>query len=151
VTYSKPSLETAQIELKTSENQESEILKDDSMKEYYELKTTWLIGILVFATVCFGLVWIFYDLNIALNYLLGATFSLVYLNMLSKEVERVGSSKRKIGGTRLALFIGLMVVATRWQHLQVIPIFLGFLTYKITLIFYVLPLSLFKGQNKSQS
>lgn len=151
MTYSKPSLETAQIELKTSENQESEILKDDSMKEYYELKTTWLIGILVFATVCFGLVWIFYDLNIALNYLLGATFSLVYLNMLSKEVERVGSSKRKIGGTRLALFIGLMVVATRWQHLQVIPIFLGFLTYKITLIFYVLPLSLFKGQNKSQS
>ncbi len=151
MTYSKPSLETSQIELKTSENQESEILKDDSMKEYYELKTTWLIGILVFATVCFGLVWIFYDLNIALNYLLGAIFSLVYLNMLSKEVERVGSSKRKIGGTRLALFIGLMVVATRWQHLQVIPIFLGFLTYKITLIFYVLPLSLFKGQDKSQS
>lgn len=146
MTYSKPSLETSQSELKTSEVQESEKFKDDSMKEYYELKTTWLIGILVFATVCFGLVWIFYDLNVALNYLLGATFSLVYVNMLSREVERVGSSKKKIGGTRLALFIGLMVVATRWQHLQVIPIFLGFLTYKLTLIFYVLPLSLFKGQ-----
>jgi ATP synthase protein I len=115
------------------------------MQDYYQLKHNLLLVTLLVSGVSFALVWIFYSLNVALNYLLGASVSVVYLNMLAREVERVGTHKRRIGSTRLALFVGLMIVATQWQQLKIIPIFLGFMTYKASILFYVLPSSLLKA------
>jgi len=121
-----------------------------SMAEYYELKNNILLGTLVIALVSFILVWVFYSLNTSLNYLLGACVSLVYVNLLAREVEKVGSGKKRIGSTRLAIFAGLMIIATQREQLQVMPIFLGFMTYKASILFYVLPNSLLKGKNKSE-
>jgi ATP synthase protein I len=115
------------------------------MKDYYQLKQTLLVGTLIITAGCFALSWFFYSLNLALNYLLGACFSLVYLNMLTREVEKIGISKSRIGSTRLGLFVGLIIVATQLQQLKIIPIFLGFLTYKATVIFYILPYSLLRS------
>lgn len=113
--------------VETSPEQEKEQqLIDNSMEEYYQLRNNLLIGTVVIAVVSFILVWVFYSLQTSLSYLLGACVSLVYLNMLAREVERVGVYKKKIGSTRLAIFVGLMVVATQWQQLQVLPVFLGF-------------------------
>ncbi len=146
MTYSEPTLKTPNTETpnqaQSQETPESEQPKSDSMKEYYKLKHTLLIVTLALAGVIFVMIWGYYSLTVALNYLLGACFSLVYLNMLAREVERVGTFKRRIGSTRLALFVGLMIVATRWQQLQIIPIFLGFMTYKAGILFYILPNSL---------
>jgi ATP synthase protein I len=111
---------------------------DSSMQEYYQLQqelllTTLALGGVIFVAVCF-----FYTLNVALNYLLGAIVSVVYLRMLGKDVEKLGPQKRKFNKTRLAIFAGLIIVATQLNQLRIIPVFLGFLTYKAALIVYLL-------------
>ena len=88
--------------------------------------------------VIFISVWIFYSLNTALNYALGACVGVVYLRMLAKDIEGLGREKKSLSQTRMALFVGLIIVATQWNQLNIIPIFLGFMTYKASLIIYVL-------------
>ncbi|NEP88401.1 MAG: ATP synthase subunit I [Okeania sp. SIO2C2] len=113
-----------------------------SMQEYYKLQQELYVITLTITGIIFIFVWVFYSLNIALNYLIGATTSVVYLRMLAKEVESIGGDKRSVGKTRLAIFVGLMILATQLNQLKILPIFLGFLTYKAALIIYVVRTSL---------
>lgn len=108
------------------------------MREYYQLRNQLLITTLAIGGVLFLAVWLFYSLNIALNYLLGALVGLVYLNLLAGEVEKLGAGKRQVSKKGLALFAGLIILASRWQELHIVPVFLGFLTYKAAIIVYTL-------------
>lgn len=136
--------------IEVADNAEAPEQKEDTMKEFYQLRNNLLIGTVSIGIISFILVWCFYSLNTSLNYLLGACFSLVYINMLAREVERVGTFKKKIGATRLAIFVGLIIIATQREQLQVIPVFLGFMTYKAAILFYILPSSLLGNLNKSE-
>jgi ATP synthase protein I len=107
------------------------------MQEYSQLKQNLLLVTIAFTGIIFVCVWFFYSLNIALNYLIGACTGMVYLRMLAKDVEQLGRQKDSLSKARFALFIGLIVVASRWDQLQIIPVFLGFLSYKATLIVYM--------------
>lgn len=124
---------------------------DSSMQEYQKLKQGLLVVTLVFTGIIFVSVWFFYTLNIALNYLIGACTGMVYLRMLAKDVEQLGRQKNGLSKARFALFIGLIVVASRWQQLQILPIFLGFLTYKATLIVYMVQSFMPTDPNKGQT
>lgn len=128
-----PAPTTGQDAISGSEDTES----DNSMGEFYQLYQKLLVITLVLTGIIFISVWIFYSLNIALNYLIGACTGVVYLKMLAKDVERLGGEKKRLSKTRFALFIGLIVLATQWRELQILPIFLGFLTYKATLLVYM--------------
>ena len=108
------------------------------MHEFYQLSQGLLLVTLVLAAIISICVWIFYSLNIALNYLIGACTGVVYLKMLGKDVEQLGSQKPQLNKNRFALFIGLIIVATQWHQLNILPIFLGFLTYKAALIVYMI-------------
>ncbi|PSR19532.1 hypothetical protein C8255_01830 [filamentous cyanobacterium CCP3] len=110
----------------------------NAMAEYYQLQQNLLLTTLSFSGVIFVSVWLAYSLPIALNYLIGACGGVVYLRMLAKSVANIGRGGAKLGSGRLALVVGLVLVATQWQQLQVVPVFLGFLTYKGALIAYTL-------------
>lgn len=108
------------------------------MDEYYLLKKSILIATLSIAAIIFFAVWLEFSLSIASSYLMGALVGIVYLRMLAKDVEKLSSDNQKVSSGRLALFVGMIVLATRLEQLSVFPMFLGFLTYKIAIIGYVL-------------
>lgn len=108
------------------------------MEEYSQLQQGLLLWTLAVAAIFFISVWISYGLGTALNYLLGACVGVIYLKMLARDVERIGSAAQSPLQGRLALFIGLVIVATQIERLQLVPIVLGFMTYKATLFGYML-------------
>ncbi|MEM8613641.1 MAG: ATP synthase subunit I [Cyanobacteria bacterium P01_H01_bin.105] len=111
---------------------------DKAMGEYFRLQQNLLLTTLGFTAFIFVSVWLAYSLHIALNYLIGACVGVVYLRMLAKSVAELGRERSKLGSGRLAIFIGLIVFATQYQQLEIVPAFLGFLTYKAALIAYTL-------------
>jgi ATP synthase protein I len=111
---------------------------EDSMGEYQQLKRELYLITLAITTVAFVTVAFVYELRVAFNYLLGAVAGVVYLRLLAKDVDRIGNESSKLSLNRLALFVGLMLVAAKWHQLQILPVFLGFLTYKAALLIYLL-------------
>jgi len=113
-------------------------VSSSAMEEYFQLQQFLLYCTLAFTAFIFVFVWGFYSLPVALNYLIGACTGVVYLRMLAKNVANLGPGRQRISSGRLALFVGLILVAARWNQLEVMPVFLGFLTYKAAIIAYTL-------------
>ena len=107
----------------------------DPMADFYQLQRGLLLTTLALTGVSFFPVWYFFSLNTAVNYLVGAIAGAVYLRLLAKDVERLGQQDR-LGGKGLGLFVILILVASKWQQLHILPVFLGFLTYKPAIIIY---------------
>ena len=110
---------------------------EDSMGEYQQLKQELYLITIGITAVVFAAVTYFYDLRVAFNYLLGAAAGVVYLRLLAKDVDRIGNESIKLSLDRQALVVVLMLVAAKWHQLQILPVFLGFLTYKAALIVYL--------------
>ncbi len=108
----------------------------DSMQEFYHLQRVLFRVTLAVAGIIFVSVWVAYSLSTAASYLLGASVGMFYLSRLAKDVAGVGSGGFKLGGGRIAIFIGLVVIATQLQSLQLLPVILGFLTYKLAILIY---------------
>jgi ATP synthase protein I len=108
------------------------------MEDFYRLQRRLLQTTLVFSAIIFVSTFFAYSLQTALNYLIGACTGVVYLRMLSKNVEKIGRSAKGVSSGRLALVAGLILVASQWNQLEIMPVFLGFLTYKAALIGYTI-------------
>jgi ATP synthase protein I len=111
---------------------------ENSMGEYQQLKQELYLITLAIAAVALPTVVYFYGLRIAGNYLLGAVTGVVYLRLLARDVDRLGTETMKLSLNRQVLVIVLMLVAAKWHQLQILPVFLGFLTYKAALIVYLI-------------
>ncbi len=122
----------------TSIDEASQETQIDPMAEFYQLEKTLTFVTLVIAAIVFFPVWFFLSLNTALNCLLGAIVGVIYLRLLSKDVERLGQQGSRLGVKGLGLFAGLIIVTSRWQQLHILPVFFGFLTYKISIFLYML-------------
>jgi ATP synthase protein I len=110
----------------------------NSMDEFYQLKQELLVTTLILTGLFVGPVWWAYSLSIALNFLVGALTGVVYLGLLARNVERLGTEQGSVGKSQLAVFVGVIIVASQWDNLQVLPVFLGFLTYKAAILLYTL-------------
>lgn len=121
---------------------------NSSMQEFYQLQRQLTLTTLILSTVIFVGIWVFYSSNIALNYLLGAYTGVVYLKVLARNVRQLSREKTQLGKSHIAIFIGLIILATQLNQLHVMPVFLGFLTYKITLLFYMLRTFITSGNER---
>ena len=112
-----------------------------SLDEYGALKFKLSIITLIASGVISLVVWGVCGLNLALNYLLGAGVGMVYLRMLSKDIDQLGQQRKQLSYTkpsRFVLFTVLIVAAARAEFLHVLPVFLGFLTYKAAILVYTI-------------
>lgn len=121
-------------------------LFSDSMQEFYQLRRELLITSLILMLMVFPTVWLFYSFNTALNYIVGAVTALVYLRLLANNVEQLGRGKNKVGKSQLLVLVVVLVLATRWQQLHILPVFLGFLTYKAAILVYMFRTIIFPPQ-----
>ncbi|MDX2270750.1 MAG: hypothetical protein NW237_02205 [Cyanobacteriota bacterium] len=78
-----------------------------------------------------------YSWSVAANYGLGAIGGVIYLRMLGHGVAQLGKTRSRLGVSRFAVFVGLILLATQLESLQILPVFLGFITYKATLLIYL--------------
>jgi ATP synthase protein I len=118
--------------------EQSSVMSDNSMDEYQNLKLELYLITVGVTIVAFVAVATTYGLRIALNYLLGAVAGVVYLRLLARDVDRIGNGNIRLSPNRLAMFVVLIIVAAKWHQLQVLPVFLGFLTYKAAILIYLL-------------
>lgn len=139
-----------EVVLSSEEEPTSTVPLNDGMDEYQRLKQELQIFIAALTLVVSLLVWLKFGLNLALNYFLGALTGLVYFRMLAKEVDKLGDSRR-LNSNRLGLFAVVIILATQVPKLHVLPVFLGFLTYKAALLLYALRIALFPTDRQSQS
>ena len=110
---------------------------DDGMEEYNRLKFK-LLAITIASGIIIGLaVWAWYGWNIALSYFVGALVGTAYFRMLTKGVDRLGTQSNRLGFSRLGLFVLLIAIAAKSDQLEVLPAFLGFMTYKVAVLVIV--------------
>ncbi len=110
------------------------------MADYFTLVRELYLITLILTAGLFGCIWLAYSLQTALSYLLGSCVGVLYLRMLAKNVAELGVSTGGLGKARLALFVGVIILATQREELQFLPVFLGFLTYKAALLIYAIRL-----------
>ena len=110
---------------------------DDGMEEYNRLKFK-LLAITIASGIILGLaVWAWYGWNIALSYFVGALVGTAYFRMLTKGVDRLGTESNRLGFSRLGLFVLLIAIAAKSDQLEILPAFLGFMTYKVAVLVIV--------------
>ncbi len=117
--------------------------------EYERLQLELLLttlGVGLGVTLCVALV---YSPLMAGNYGLGLLGGMLYLRMLGRSVAQLGKTQARLGSTRFAVLIGLIVLAAKLPSLQILPIFFGFLSYKIALLVHLFQV-LFRPSRRSQ-
>jgi ATP synthase protein I len=123
------------IDFDNSSAVSSELLSDRD--DYESLKLKLFIITLVLTGFIFVAIAVFYGIKVGLNYLLGACTGVVYLKMLAQSVDELGKQRSRLGYSRLGVFIGVIILATRLEYLQILPIFLGFMTYKAAILVFL--------------
>jgi ATP synthase protein I len=105
-----------------------------SLEEYSRLKMKLIVTTIIAGITIGMVVWLLYGWTIALSYAVGALVGTVYFRMLAKSVDRLGGESKSLGFSRLGLFVVLMVIAAKSKQLEILPAFLGFMTYKLAVL-----------------
>ncbi|MGB2926707.1 MAG: ATP synthase subunit I [Limnothrix sp.] len=127
----------------TSEVEADVTISANAMDEYYQLKKSIFLVAIASTVIISVIVCLTYSATTAASYFVGSCVGIIYLRMLAKDVEKVSGDNARVSSGRLALFAGMIIIAAKWEQLELLPVFLGFLTYKISIILSILPNSSF--------
>ncbi|KAL3146933.1 hypothetical protein ABBQ38_014904 [Trebouxia sp. C0009 RCD-2024] len=139
--YSRKAVPVASVSMKSAEALAAQQAAEAA--EYQRLQAelqTWCQGT---ALACLLATFIFYSKETAASYGLGAVGSLVYLRMLNRSIDGVGGVGAALGQPRLLVPVILTATFNRWNTLaapdvgltlQLLPMLLGFFTYKAAVI-----------------
>eukprot|EP00871_Galdieria_phlegrea_P000124 jgi/Galph1/1111/GphlegSOOS_G5770.1 len=111
----------------------------NGLSHYNKLKFTVLQATLGIGGAVLPMCWWFGSGKIALSYAVGLTGSLLYIWLLSRSVESLSEAANQrrslldlLGPARFLIVALLLGVAAKHkQYLELIPVFMGLLTYKI--------------------
>jgi ATP synthase protein I len=112
-------------------------------QRYDELKLEFQLWTLGAAALGGVTAYAVYGEDLAVSYVLGSVAGLTYLRLLSKSVDALGSSEGGGAQPRLLIPVILVLASTKWNksyadtygyHLELIPMLLGFFTYKFAVI-----------------
>ncbi|CAI6002977.1 unnamed protein product [Closterium sp. NIES-64] len=119
-------------------------------QQYEKLKQSLVLTTLGLGVVFTGTAAVLYSPEVAVSYAVGAVGSLVYVRMLSSSVEALGANsvqgavRGAVGQPRLLVPVVLVMAFNRWNEilvpqygavpLELIPMLVGFFTYKAATI-----------------
>ncbi len=104
------------------------------MAEYYALqRRLQQLGAGLVAIV-FVSTYLFYSFNTALSYLLGAGTGMLYFHLLGKTVAGMGKQPYRFANLRFPLVVLAFIISIKLEMLEVVPTFLGFMTFKVAIL-----------------
>jgi ATP synthase protein I len=106
----------------------------DSMRQFADYQRK-LMAITAALGVALALcVWPVYGINAAVSFLLGSAVGSAYFRLLGRHVERLGKGRDRLGQLRFVVVAVTFILALRWEVLDFLPTFLGFLTIKVAIL-----------------
>lgn len=123
-----------------------EAAREESIRNYYKLKGDLLRYTILIGAACAASAYFTYSPEVSASYGIGVLGSLIYVRMLGNSVDSLGAGDMEgrmrgaLGSPRLLVPVVLVLAFNRWNkvlapeygllELQLIPILVGFFTYK---------------------
>jgi len=89
---------------------------------------------LVLAAIAVLITAVWFSGTTVLSVAVGCIAGLLYLLLLSRAVEKLGTQSRSLGKAQLLVPVVLVLLSTRWPLLELLPALIGFLIYKPAVI-----------------
>jgi len=106
--------------------------------EYAQLQRRIVMATFLLTSLVVGITAIFFDLQTTTSLLVGSIFGVLYLRLLGRSIEKLGTSSKQVSKIQLIVPVLLVLATTKLPQLDLIPSLLGFLLYKPALIFQML-------------
>jgi ATP synthase protein I len=106
----------------------------DPMADYRRLQRWSLLMSLVLAAIAVLIAAVWFSGTTVLSVAVGCIAGMLYLLLLTRAVEKLGSQSRQVGKAQLLVPVVLVLLSTRWPLLELLPALIGFLIYKPAVI-----------------
>lgn len=104
------------------------------MADYRRLQRWSLLMSLVLAAIAVLIAAVWFSGTTVLSVAVGCIAGMLYLLLLTRAVEKLGSQSRQVGKAQLLVPVVLVLLSTRWPLLELLPALIGFLIYKPAVI-----------------
>lgn len=122
-----------------SMNQEpSGKISDAPILEYMQLQRRIFRSTLIVSALAVAFTAYFLGFEIASSTFIGSLAGMLYLRLLARSVGKIGNGTRNVGKIQLLVPVLLVLAASRFSQLELLPALLGFLLYKPSLVFQFL-------------
>lgn len=135
--------------VETAPSKEVLAMRAEEAARYEAMKSDFQLWTVALTAIGFGMTYVTYSQDIAFSYLLGAASGFLYLRLLSRSVDGIGAQglqqglSAAAGQPRFLVPVIAALAYNRWNqlyadqfgvHLELLPVLVGFFTYKIAIV-----------------